>query len=48
MISEERKKALAIAMAQIEKNFGKPSPDINMMNENIFNLLNSEEDQSIM
>ncbi len=28
--------------------FGKPSPDINMMNENIFNLLNSEEDQSIM
>lgn len=28
--------------------FGKPLPEINMINEDIFNLLNSEEDQSIM
>lgn len=28
--------------------FGKPSTEINMINENIYNLLNSEEDQSIM
>lgn len=28
--------------------FGKPLPEINMMNEDIFNLLNTEEDQSIM
>jgi EAL domain-containing protein (putative c-di-GMP-specific phosphodiesterase class I) len=28
--------------------FGKPLPEINMMNEDIFNLLNKEEDQSIM
>lgn len=28
--------------------FGKPLPEINMINEDIFNLLNTEEDQSIM
>lgn len=28
--------------------FGKPLPEINMLNEDIFNLLNTEEDQSIM
>lgn len=28
--------------------FGKPSSEINMINENIYNILNSEEDQSIM
>lgn len=28
--------------------FGKPKPEINMVNEEIFNLLNTEEDQSIM
>lgn len=28
--------------------FGKPLSEINMMNEDIYNLLNSEEDQSIM
>lgn len=28
--------------------FGKPLPEINMLNEDIYNLLNTEEDQSIM
>lgn len=28
--------------------FGKPLPEINMMNDDIFNLLNSEDDQSVM
>ena len=28
--------------------FGKPLPEINMMNDDIYNLLNTEEDQSVM
>ena len=28
--------------------FGKPLPEINMMNDDIFELLNKEEDESIM
>jgi len=28
--------------------FGKPLTEINMINDDIYNLLNSEEDQSIM
>ena len=28
--------------------FGRPLPEINMMNDDIYNLLNTEEDQSIM